>query len=299
MELDVDGRLAKEPLHRAFDPQDLLAEGGEVRLGVGGELLPDLGVLDQQDHAGRERVGGRLRAADEQVGHHLRVQLVVVQRAAPLRDLAVHERAQQRVVRLAAQLLEQRLEVMLRLDLREHRLLGLLVGLDQAHPLDPFVRPPLDLRQVLVGHADLPPDHVERQRHGVLRTHSQRAVAEEALEQLLGELLDVRVDLLDRRRPEGVVEHAAASACGSGSSRPSRLGAGVQPFSSYSLRRAARRAARSGRRPARPCPCCSRRCRPRSSNRFVSSRIALMSSYRVTKYIPVRGSCQTGASSRS
>ena len=165
-------------------------------------------MLDQQDHAGSERVGRRLRAAHEQVGHHLRVQLVVVERAAPLGNLAVDERAEQRVLRLPAQLLEHRLEVVLRLDLGEHRLLGLLVGLHQPHPLDPLVRPPLDPRQVLVRDTHLTADHVERERHGVLRDPLAAAVAEEVLDELVGDVLDVGVDLLDRGRAEGVVEHA-------------------------------------------------------------------------------------------
>ena len=254
-------------------------------------------MLDQQDHAGRERVRGRLRAADEQVGHHLRVELVVVQRAAPLGDLPVHERAEQRVVRLAAQLLEPRLEVVLRLDLGEHRLLGLLVGLHQAHPLDPLVRPALDLRQVLVGHADLAPDHVERQRHGVLRHPLAACRRRGSPRELVGEVLDVRVDLLDRRGPEGVVEHPPhlhvvrlVARVEARRRRPALLL--VQLRESLGAQRDRVVGLDGLARVVAPLPTPFEYC-------LVSSRIALMSSYRVTKYIPVRGSSQTGASSRS
>ena len=206
MELDVLDGLAQEPLDGRLEAEHLLAERLQVRDRVGLEPRPDVRVLDQHHDALGERVRRRLGAADEDVGEHLGVQLVVGQRAAPLGHLGVHERAQQRVVGLGAELVEELLEVVLPLDLHLDRPAHLLVGLHQPHPLDPGVRPDLDLREVLVGHADLAADHVERQRDRELRDPLAPPCADEVVDEPVGDLLDVAVDLADRRRLERRVE---------------------------------------------------------------------------------------------
>ena len=95
MQFDVDGGLPQQALNRRLEPQDLFDEWLEVAVGVALDLLPDVRVADQQHHAARQGVRRGLGAADEQVGHHLGVQLIVGQGATPLLDLVVDQIAEQ------------------------------------------------------------------------------------------------------------------------------------------------------------------------------------------------------------
>ena len=167
-ELDVDRGRAEQPLHRALQAQHLLGQQRHVAIRIGRHLGPRLGVGGEQPGALGQRVGRRLGPADERVRHHLGVQLVVVQRPAPLRDLGVDEVRQQRVVGLTAQPLEDRLEVVLGLDLLLRRPDHLLLGLHHPEALHPGVGPRLDLPDVLLPRAHLLADHDQRQRHGEL-----------------------------------------------------------------------------------------------------------------------------------
>ena len=70
-------------------------------------------MLDQEHHTGRDRVGGGLRTADKSIGHHFGMELIVIQRSAPLLNHCIDQGAQQRVIRALSQPLKNRLEVMM------------------------------------------------------------------------------------------------------------------------------------------------------------------------------------------
>ena len=135
----------------------------------------------------REGVRGGLRTADEGVGHHLGVQFFVGEGAPPLGDLRIDEVGEQGVVGLLPQPLEDRLEVVLRLDLHLDGPSALLAGLHEAQLLDPGVGPGLDSPAVIRVGAHLDPDHDERQRHGELAHPVARPAVDEVVDQLVGQ----------------------------------------------------------------------------------------------------------------
>ena len=133
----------------------------------------------------REGVRGGLRTADEGVGHHLGVQFFVGEGAPPLGDLRVDEVGEQGVVGLVAQPLEDRLEVVLRLDLHLDGPPVLFAGLHEAQLLDPGVGPGLDPPDVIWVGAHLDPDHDEGERHGELAHPVATSVVDEVVDQLV------------------------------------------------------------------------------------------------------------------
>ena len=173
------------------------------------QARPLLGVLDEEPHATRDGIGGGLRTADEGVGHHLGVELLVGEAPAPLGDGGVHQIGEQAVVGLAAQPLEDRLEVVLRLDLHLGRPDHLIGCLHQAESLHPRVGPGLDAPDVVGVGAHLHADHHERERDGELADDVARAVGEEVVDQFVGEVLDGGLELGDLLGAEGVVEQGA------------------------------------------------------------------------------------------
>ena len=175
-----------------------------VRIGL--DAVPLVGVLDQEADAPRQRVGGRLGAADVGVGHQLGVQLLVREAAAPLRDRGVDEVGQQRVVGLHPEPLEDRLEVVLRLDLHLGRPDPLLRRLHQPEPLHPGVGPRLDPPDVLGVGTHLHADHDEWERHGELPDELALAGVDELVDELVGQVADHRFECGDARRPERVTE---------------------------------------------------------------------------------------------
>ncbi len=111
-------------------------------------------------------------------------------------------------VRLLAQPLENGLEVVLRLDLELGRPHLLLLVEGEPEAADPGIRPLLDLRHVLLGHADLTPDRDQRQRHREGAHELAAPVVDEVVDQARDERLEEGVELLDAVRAEGVVEEA-------------------------------------------------------------------------------------------
>ena len=102
---------------------------------------------------------------------------------------------QQGVVGLAAEPLEDRLEVVLGLDLHLGRPDRFLVGLHHPEPLDPGVGPRLDLPDVLLRCAHLLADDDQRQRDGELADPVAAPLVDEVVDQSVGQVLDEGVEL--------------------------------------------------------------------------------------------------------
>jgi hypothetical protein len=82
--------------------------------------------------------------------------------SAPFGDDSIHEFGEKRVVRLASKALEDRLEIVLRLDLHFDRPALLVLGLHSAQALDPRVGPGLDATEIFGVGPHLLADHGER-----------------------------------------------------------------------------------------------------------------------------------------
>ena len=198
---------AHQALHRRFQPHHFLDEGFHIFVGIAFQLFPDILVLDQQADARGQGVGGGLAAADERVRHHLGMQFIVVERPAPFLDHPVDQLAEQAVVGILAQPLENRVEIMLPLDFAvDHFQLGFLVQ-HHRYPLEKGIGPALDLPHVRARRAHLLANDIERQRHGKLADPVALAIVDKAVDQFIGQGLDQRVHGLDPARLERLVEH--------------------------------------------------------------------------------------------
>jgi len=111
---------------------------------------------------------------------------VIRERPAPLGNDPIHQFGEQGVVGLPAQPLEDRLEVMLGLDLHLDRPALLRLGLHHAEALHPRIGPGLALPDVGFRNAHLPAeaDEWERDRH--LLHPFAMTVVDEGVDQLVG-----------------------------------------------------------------------------------------------------------------
>ena len=163
--LAVLGGGAREVADRADPAQDLLDRVGQ-QLGAVAQLLPLAAVLGEREQPAADRVARRLVARlDEQLA--VRDELLLGERRAV--DLAADQLAHQVVLRVAAALVDQALEVGVHLAARP--LDGLARRLARAPVLgivlaDHLVGPAEQQLPVVARHAEDPRDHRERERRG-------------------------------------------------------------------------------------------------------------------------------------
>src|SRR5439155_6716543 len=209
--LAVRGGGAREVADRAGPAQDLLHRVGH-QLGVAAQLLPLVAVLAEGEQTPADRVARRLVPGLHQelaVGD----QLLLVERL-PL-DLAADQLAHQVAPRVAAALVDERLEVGMQLaagvlghlarGLPRLAVLGVLLA-------DHLVGPAEQPLPVVARNAEDPCDH--RQREGRRYALDEVELARRARGRRLAEdvdrdPVDVGAGLTNRTRSEALVRHAA------------------------------------------------------------------------------------------
>ena len=205
-ELDVGRRPAVEAaLDRPLEAEQLLHRRGEERRVVPHEREL-LGLLEQvhdrvPDQADRRLVPGH----DQQ--HDRAEQLLLRQRV--LRVARRQERADEIVARLGAPCGEEVGQVGDELAHLREELLQLVV---LEHGGDDRVRPVLEAIVVGRRHAEHLGDHSDREREGVLGREVHLAPGLDRVEELVGDRLDPRPQLLDHLRRERLRHEPAQAA---------------------------------------------------------------------------------------
>ena len=198
-ELGVGRGRAPRAERGGLDAQRLL-DGRGSESGVGAERVPLLPVAQQEDERVRDEVHRRLVAADEDP-HELPDDLAGAQRALvvdPEREQPGHDV----VTGLATALLDDALEVPLEVD-EALRRLDLLFGPEHRVLQVQLVGAPLvELRTVAGGDPEQVGDQRERHRVGEPRDQVGVAVGDEAVDELVRDLVHPRLHRGDPARGE-------------------------------------------------------------------------------------------------
>ena len=137
------------------------------------------------------------------------MQLIVIERAAPFLDHGIDQHADEAVIGIVAQLFENRLEIMLGLDFAVDHFHMLVFWQHHRNAVEESVRPSLDLPHILAPSAHLFADDEERQGHAKLLDPIAMAILKKTINQLIGQSLDLRINLLDFARFKRLIEHGA------------------------------------------------------------------------------------------
>ena len=197
-ELDVRRRPAVErPLDRPLEAQDFLDGSGQQGR-VGPHELELLRMGKEVEHRVADQADGRLVAGDDEE-HDGAEQLVLAEGVALVSG--TDEGADQIVPRLGAAFGEEILQVRHELG---HLLEEALQRLRLEHGRDDRVRPGPEPFLIGGRHAEELGDDGNRQRKRVLRREVHLTARLDGVEQLVGDRLDARPQLLDHPRREGL-----------------------------------------------------------------------------------------------
>ena len=205
-ELDVGrGPAVQRPLDRPFVAQHLLDRARNERW-VGSHLLELLGMCQQVDDGVADQADRRLVAGDDQEYDRaeqlrLRERVLVV--------AGGQERADQIVARLCPPGGEESRQVRDEIAHLRGEPLELIVV---EHGRDDRVRPLLEASVVAVRYSQHLGDHRDREREGVLGGEIHLPARLHSVQQLVGDRLDPRAQLLDHFRRERLRDQAAQAA---------------------------------------------------------------------------------------